>query len=360
MTHAFPFITQSDRSDALHDCILGMYLGNFAGAIGRLGTVREFGPKTALPTNGALCVVLRGRLFDETGGYGPGNHAHISADSVATTGDDAARVWLLDDNNPRLAQPQAQQLRAALNAALTAAARAEAAHTRRDDFEVPAADSVCDHTHPAIRRQAVRLRRTTQIGTAQAIFDFVQAMPYRFGHWQERASDTLAKDYGMCTTKANLQVALCRAAGIEAGFGDVKLEMGTLGTLMPDAWRAMMKPVVHHFFAAVRLDGVWHAFDATYTDDCLRAFVRAAPELAFIYPARFAEGKPYNPTVVSKGLSPDDFTPRTDLTREFGKSSRFSQRQFEALNTRLDRLQGMQSRWTDAADDNGDALQASA
>lgn len=360
MTHAFSYITQSDRTDALFDSILGLYLGDFAGAVGRLGSVHHIQPNTALPTNDVLCVILSGRVFSGTDDFGPGNHLHLSGDAEVTTADDAAQIWLMDYRDPRLAQPQTQQLRAALDAALTAASKAETAHTRRKDFEVPAPDSVCDHTHPAIRRQAVRLRRATQIGTAQAIFNFVQAMPYRFGHWQERASDTLTKGYGMCTTKANLQVALCRAAGLEAGFGDVKLEMGTLGTLMPDAWRAMMKPVVHHFFAAVRLDGVWHAFDATYTDDCLRAFVRAAPELAFIYPAQFAEGQPYNPTVVSKGLSPDDFTPRTDLTREFGKSSRFSQRQFEALNTRLDRLQGMQNHWIDATYEDGDALQVSA
>lgn len=360
MTNTFPFIAQPNGFDALSDSVLGLYLGELAGPVGRLGTLLDLPPNTAAPTNGALCVIVSGRLFGANGGYGPGNHLNLTADAEVATGDDAAQIWMLKPNNPRLVAPQARQLHAALNAALVAAAKAEAAHTRADDFEIPAADSVCNHTHPAIRRQAVRLRRATQLSTAQAIFDFVQAMPYRFGHWQERASDTLAKGYGMCTTKANLQVALCRAAGLEAGFGDVKLEMGTLGTLMPDAWRAMMKPVVHHFFAAVRLDGVWHAFDATYTDDCLRAFVRAAPELSFIYPARFDVGQPYNPTLVSKGLSPDDFTPRTDLTREFGKSSRFSQRQFEALNTRLDRLQGVQDRWISAPELDSDEMQASA
>lgn len=362
MTPALSFVAQPHVFDSLRDSVLGLYLGDQAAAISGLGTVMDIAPETqvATPRSPALCVILQGRLHDATGGYGPGNHIELTEATELATGDLPAQVWMLDLDHPRLTAPAAQGLRRAIHTALRAAKDAEAAHTRAADFIIPEADSVCDHTHPTIRRQAVRLRRATQAGTAQAIFDFVQAMPYRFGHWQERASDTLAKGYGMCTTKANLQVALCRAAGLEAGFGDVKLEMGTLGAVMPDGWRAMMKPVVHHFFAAVRLDGVWHAFDATYTDDCLRAFIRAAPELAFIYPPRFDEGQPYNPTVVSKGLSADDFTPRTDLTREFGKSSRFSQRQFEALNTRLDRLQGVHLGFSGADDLDVVPMQASA
>ncbi|SDW22884.1 transglutaminase-like domain-containing protein [Roseicitreum antarcticum] len=362
MTATLSFVAQPEVFDSLRDSVLGLYLGDQAAAVSGLGTVLDIAPDTPVPTRDTptLCVILSGRLHDATGGYGPGNHIELTAATDLATGDMAAQVWMLNLHQPRLTTPAGLGLRGAIDTALQAAKDAEAAHTRAADFIIPEADSVCDHTHPTIRRQAVRLRRATQVGTAKAIFDFVQAMPYRFGHWQERASDTLAKGYGMCSTKANLQVALCRAAGLEAGFGDVKLEMGTLGTLMPDDWRAMMKPVVHHFFATVRLDGVWHAFDATYTDDCLRAFVRTAPELSFIFPARFDEGQPYNPTLVSKGLSADDFTPRTDLTREFGKSSRFSQRQFEALNTRLDRLQGVHLRFAGAADQNATPMQASA
>jgi hypothetical protein len=47
------------------------------------------------------------------------------------------------------------------------------------------------------------------------------ALPYRFGVWWQRASGTFAQGWGMCATKSNLQVALMRAAGLEAGLVEV-------------------------------------------------------------------------------------------------------------------------------------------
>src|SRR3990167_7588312 len=68
---------------------------------------------------------------------------------------------------------------------------------------LPDPKTLCDHGHPTIRQLAQSLECTTPADTAEAIFRYVQSMPFRFGLWQELASDTLARGSGLCTTKAN-------------------------------------------------------------------------------------------------------------------------------------------------------------
>ncbi len=54
---------------------------------------------------------------------------------------------------------------------------------------------------------------------AVRLFDFVRdEIPYRFGPWGLCASETLARGEGSCTNKANLLVALLRAAGTAAAY----------------------------------------------------------------------------------------------------------------------------------------------
>jgi len=79
----------------------------------------------------------------------------------------------------------------------------------------------CDADHPAIGDLAGRLSAGTDAETAYRVWEFVRVLAYRFGGWHLAASATLALGSGMCTTKANLQVALMRAAGLRAGFTEV-------------------------------------------------------------------------------------------------------------------------------------------
>lgn len=165
-------------------------------------------------------------------------------------------------------------------------------------------------------------------------------MPYRFGHWHERASTTLVRGVGMCTTKANLQVALMRAAGLEAGFVETPMPMSKLGKLMPDAWLALMRNEVRHYFAAVKLNGTWWACDASYDDTAFKIYIETMPELSFLIPAFFDEGRPYSPAYEAKGDDPTDIAVVAHLEGVMGKSSRFGPRHFEALNTKVDRARG--------------------
>lgn len=327
-----------------HDSTLGLYLDEDAPAVFSHGRVQTLAPGAQLPAPfpRQLHVLLDGRIAGPRNWYGPGNHLGGEEAGLCAV-DGPARVWSLDLDSTAWRAPGNRRLARALTHALIAADAAEAAAT--PPAILPDPETLCDFDHPEIRRRAARLRRTTPAGTAAAIFHFVQAMPYRFGAWQERASDTLARGIGMCTTKANLQVALMRAAGLEAGFVETPMPISKLGRLMPDAWLALMRTEVRHYFAAVKLHGRWHGADASYDDASFGIYLETMPELSFLIPAFFDEGRPYVPAHASKGL--DDFAiePRAEIVAEMGKKSRFLPRHFEALNTRLDRTRGTHRTW---------------
>lgn len=329
-----------DLPEAFKDSVLGFYLDDNAAPVFARGQLATLQPGQPLPAAGAeaLHVLLHGRLVGRNDWFGPGNH--FDSEDAARAGDPAAdggpaMMWTLDTTGSDWAAATPENARLALARALIRADTAEA--EARPPAEHPDPDSLCDHDHPAIRRQAVRLRRTSPASTASAIYHFVQAMPYRFGHWHERASTTLARGVGMCTTKANLQVALMRAAGLEAGFVETPMPMSTLGRLMPDGWLALMRKQVRHYFAAVRLGGRWHAADASYDDPSFRIYIESMPSLAHMLPAWFEEGRPYNAAAVAKNEDPWDINVVPHLKEVMGKASRFGPRHFEALNTRLDR-----------------------
>jgi hypothetical protein len=337
------------------DSVLGLYLDTAAPEVFGLGRVAHLAPGAALPVDGArvLRVVLDGRLAGPGGWYGPGNH--LTGDEGGLVAMDVpARVWSLNLSGAGWLAPGNRALRLATIRALIAADAAEVAATPPAHLPDPA--TLCDTDHPDIRRRAARLRRATPAGTAQAVLQFVQPMPYRFGPWQERASDTLARGVGMCTTNANLQVALMRAAGLEAGFVECAMPTSVLGKLMPDGWLALQRPVVKHYFAAVRLGGRWHATDASYDDASYGIYVQSFPHTASLRYPTLAEGQPYAPAFLAKHADPWGITVVPDLNAEMGKKSRFHPRHFEALNTRLDRARGLHhSRVADIGVDVGAA-----
>lgn len=322
------------------DSVLGLYLDDLAAEVFGQGRIAHLPPGAGLPVEGRrrLHVVLDGRLAGPEGWYGPGNH--LTGDEPGLMAMDVpARIWTLDLGTAEWLAPGNRPLRLSLTRALIAAEAAEVAATPPADLPDPT--TLCDTDHPEIRRRAARLRRTTQAGTAEAILQFVQPMPYRFGPWQERASDTLARGVGMCTTKANLQVALMRAAGLEAGFVESPMPTSVLGKLMPDGWLALQRPVVKHYFAAVKLGGRWHATDASYDDASYGIYVQSFPHTASLRHPTLAEGRPYAPAFLAKHADPWDIAVVPHLNDEMGKKSRFRPRHFEALNTRLDRARGL-------------------
>ncbi len=322
------------------DSVLGLYLDEAAAEVFGHGRVMHLAPGAALPqpARPVLHVVLDGRLAGPGGWYGPGNHFREVEPGLAAM-DVPARVWTLDLAGAEWQAPGNLALRFALTRALLAADAAEAAAT--PPAELPDPSTLCDSGHPEIVRMARRLRRVSPAATAEAVLQFVQPLPYRFGPWQERASDTLRRGVGMCTTKANLQVALMRAAGLEAGFVESPMPTSVLGKLMPDGWLALQRPVVKHYFAAVRLGGRWHATDASYDDASYGIYVLSFPHTASLRYPTLAEGQPYAPAFLAKHADPWAIEVVPHLNEEMGKKSRFQPRHFEALNTRLDRARGL-------------------
>lgn len=333
--------------ELFRDSTLGLYLDGSDLAVFAQGTVHHLAPgaELARDTGTALHVVLDGRLAGPTGWFGPGNH--FTAEPGLLAVDLPARVWSLDTTNPLWTAPGNLALRKALAKALIAADEAELYATPPAELPDPA--TLCDIHHPEIRRQAARLRRATQASTAEAVLKFVHAMPYRFGAWQERASDTLARGVGMCTTKTNLQVALMRAAGLEAGFVEIPMSTKVLGKLMPTGWLALQRPTVKHYFAAVNLNGVWHGADSSYDYASYRIFLEMFPWMAHREEPVLTEGAPYIPAMEIQHADLFDITVTDSIAGEMGKRSRFLPRHFEALNTRVDRARGAHLKWGLAA-----------
>ena len=330
--------------DLFRDSTLGLYLDDAARDVFVKGAVRHMAPGATLAEVGAqpLHVVLDGRLAGPRDWFGPGNHFETRGQALQAV-DLHARVWTLDTAGDAWTAAPNRALRPALPKALIAADRAEVAAT--PPAALPEPDTLCDVGHPDIRRQAARLRRASPASTAEAVLRFVHGFPYRFGTWQERASDTLKRGVGMCTTKTNLQVALLRAAGLEAGFVETPMSTSVLGKLMPTGWLALQRPTVKHYFAAVKLGGIWHGCDSSYDVVSYRIFLEMFPWMAHRELPVLTEGAPYIPALEIQHKDLFDIQVMPGIADEMGKKSRFLPHHFEALNTRVDRARGAHLDW---------------
>lgn len=201
-------------------------------------------------------------------------------------------------------------------------------------------DNYSDTDHPAISSLSNALRGKNDSDTARSIWNFVRAMPYRFGPWWEKASDTLKAGSGMCTTKSNLQVTLMRAAGLEAGFTLIYGGSELIAPVMPVQLKTKVSGTIKHYMATVKLDGEWLVADSSFTDPVLRKFAERFPVLNSLFPCHFGSGHPFNPAAVAAGadLAPSSIYP--DLKEAMNRRSNFDLDQFELLNIVNDRLQG--------------------
>lgn len=126
-----------------------------------------------------------------------------------------------------------------------------------------AATPYCDHEHPAVRAQLERLVADLPEGDrrriAIAAFEFVRdEVPYAFGPWGLPASATLERRQGTCTNKANLLVALLRAAGIPAAYGVMRVDARRyFGVIGPRFLTRYASPESVHVYAAALLDERW-------------------------------------------------------------------------------------------------------
>jgi transglutaminase-like putative cysteine protease len=206
----------------------------------------------------------------------------------------------------------------------------------RTAAEAGVAHDHCDHDHPALRHLATFLGGGDPWESAAAVFSFVRQIPYRIGFWQVKASRTLELGFGMCTTKSNLQVALLRASGIEAEFGEVLCDAGSMDAILPSGYRHLghRKARIKHYFAVARLGGRWIPMDATFPTAVWRML---HPEHDATAPAR---GEAVNPLGDMLARDPFDFRRMPDLSEVMTKQPFFDADGVEAMNVVLDRLQG--------------------
>lgn len=113
---------------------------------------------------------------------------------------------------------------------------------------------VCDCAHPSI---VALSRRLIPVGcsaarAAASVRTWVRTnVLYTLRDKSERASETLECREGMCTNKANLQIALLRAAGIPAGYVLCHITKDAfIGPQLLDEVYAMISPITLHVFCA--------------------------------------------------------------------------------------------------------------
>lgn len=118
----------------------------------------------------------------------------------------------------------------------------------------------CDLEHESIRAVAVKLADGIDdvAELARRAFYFVRdGIVYTAGLTPDCASETLARGSGSCSNKANLFVAILRAAGIPSGFHFMIVKAGYQGPTISGRWLRFMGKRSLHVFPAALLNGRW-------------------------------------------------------------------------------------------------------
>ena len=125
----------------------------------------------------------------------------------------------------------------------------------------------CDSEHPDIVATANEITRdcVSDKEKAMRIFYYVRDnIPYTFGLWNYKASETLKSKVGMCTSKANLMIAFLRASGIPAGYMILKVNsQDYFGPVTPISFRFIGSKKSVHVYPVIWLDGRWIRADAS-------------------------------------------------------------------------------------------------
>jgi len=130
------------------------------------------------------------------------------------------------------------------------------------------ATQYCDADHPSVVQLARELipKGCGALEAACRVRNWVRAnILYLLDSKNRLASATLASREGMCTNKANLQIALLRAAGIPAGYILCHISKEAFGRdLVPELMEKISDPTLHCFCATMdsNTNEVFH-FDAT-------------------------------------------------------------------------------------------------
>lgn len=125
----------------------------------------------------------------------------------------------------------------------------------------------CDFNNPTIKKLAAELTASAKSEKEKAtiLFYWVRdAILYRVGFWNRKASETLEERKGGCTSKANLLVALLRAVNIPAGYGVMRVKgKEYFGPIVPSFLKQCISDESVHCYVCVNLSGKWIKCDAS-------------------------------------------------------------------------------------------------
>jgi transglutaminase-like putative cysteine protease len=122
------------------------------------------------------------------------------------------------------------------------------------------ATPMCDSDDPWLQRTAKEIIGDTNIPEEKAlrIFYFVRdGIRFGLAFSRTKASQTLRRGYGECSSKTNVQVALLRAVRIPARLRWVKAESRTLRGLVMDSLNKRMPPTASHFWPECYIGNKW-------------------------------------------------------------------------------------------------------
>lgn len=194
----------------------------------------------------------------------------------------------------------------------------------------------CDFDHPSIKCFAETLRGEDDWATAENVWTYVRNLPFRFGFWNMNASGVLRLGFGMASTKANLQVALLRALGLEACFGAAPLPSRFIKALLPMRCRdALPNTDIQHYFALVKLDNKWEFSDASFTLDAAQLIAREHPEATPYVNLRFSRDR-----TLKISMLEDNYEILPDLDAVIEKKPFYNEDAAETMNILLDKWQG--------------------
>jgi len=141
---------------------------------------------------------------------------------------------------------------------------------------------LCDFDRSrAVSEKAMELMPASRNSTETfgRLCSFVRELPYGLEDWDLKASETLAKGWGMCCGKTNLLVALCRACGLPSRYRvfRIRVESKLLTWIAEQQGAGMFgtpPPEQDHLECEAYLDGVWTAFDPSRDSDMERGLVK--------------------------------------------------------------------------------------
>lgn len=140
-------------------------------------------------------------------------------------------------------------------------------------------DVLCDSGSPTIKAKSEELTRNAkdQAEAAVNIFYFVRdSIKFALTPFGKKASRTLFEKQGFCVSCANLQVALCRAAGIPARYHVAEAKKTVFKNIFPGPLYLVTPPGLKpHAWCEVYLRGKWTAAESVYDKPFYEGLLRA-------------------------------------------------------------------------------------